>query len=381
MIHAREGDSGYAVDLSGTELETHHIIQEEIVQLVGAHQILCLLGNNTVRGRKQLRAHRCIQHILQNGCQFRFPAGIRIIAHQMADESLRHRTVYPVHGHMVPVVSCPSKSQLRQIPCSDHKATAAVGNVHDDLGPLPGLCVFKGHTVVLIVMTDVLKMLQHCLFYVNLTKRGSQPSCEFTCIGICPVRGAEAGHGHRCDLASGKTAQIKGSCSHQKGKGGIQTAGNAQNCSFASCMVQTFFKTHGLHGEDLITSSLSVFFIIRHKGAGVKETGQGCLLLFHMEGNLCIFLLGFRLPGRDPSSLAFQALHINFTVNGLIGKAFCLPQNGSVLRDQILSSEYQILGGLPVACGCIYISADEAGGLSAYQFSSVGILSCGLVAG
>ena len=110
------------VDLGRRESQPEHVIEEEIVKLVGPHEILGLLGDLALRRREQLRRHRRRENIQQRPAQRRIPAGIRVVADQMTHQCLRHRSVHRVHRHMVAVVGRPSQRQLRQIAGADHKA-------------------------------------------------------------------------------------------------------------------------------------------------------------------------------------------------------------------------------------------------------------------
>ena len=92
------------------------------MELIGAHQILGLLGNLTVLRRQKLRAHRRIQHIQKDGGELLLTAGIGKVTHQMANQRLRHAGVHAVHGHVVSVVGRPSQRQLRHVAGTDDHA-------------------------------------------------------------------------------------------------------------------------------------------------------------------------------------------------------------------------------------------------------------------
>ena len=82
------------------------------MKLIGTYQIFGLLGDHSVLWRKKLRTYRCIQNIQKDLGQFFLSAGISVVPYQMADQSLWHRGVYSIHGHMIPVIGCPAKGQL-----------------------------------------------------------------------------------------------------------------------------------------------------------------------------------------------------------------------------------------------------------------------------
>ena len=109
------------------------------MQLIRPHQILGLLGDFPVFRRQKLRAYRRVEHVQQHLRKRLFPAGVGKIAHEMANQRLGDGSVYPVHGHVIPIVRGPAQRQLGHVPGSDHHAAALVGGIHQNLGPLPGL--------------------------------------------------------------------------------------------------------------------------------------------------------------------------------------------------------------------------------------------------
>ena len=91
-----------------------------------------------------------------------------------------------------------------------------------------------------------------------------------------------------------------------------------------------------------------------------------------------------RLRGREGShaaALTVKAFKIHVRADAFVYKAPGLHQTGAVLRNDILSSEYQILGGLPISCICINITADQPCRLAADELVAVCVLSGGLIAG
>ena len=195
------------------------------MKLIGAHQILRLLGNGSVvLRRKQLRAYRGIENIEQHRFQLLLPAGIRIVADQMADQSLRHRGVHPVHGHMVAIIGSPSESQLRHISRSDYHASRLIGNIHENLGPLSGLRIFVGHIVDGRIVVNVAEMDVYGVLNVHLQKCGSQLLRQQAGVMVSSVCGSKAGHGDRINLFLWKAGHLEGLHCHQKSQGGVKTA-------------------------------------------------------------------------------------------------------------------------------------------------------------
>ena len=217
------------------------------MQLVGSHQFFCFLGNLPLRRRKKLRADRRVQYIQQCIPQPFLSAGIRVIADQMTDQGLWHRDIDGIHGHMIPVIGGPSESQLGKIPCSNDQAAALIGQIHQNLCPLSGLCIFIGHIMRSTVLSDVSEMNRHRIFNTYLSERSSQFFRQSARVLVGSVRCSETGHCDRQNILSRKTQHVKGSCCHQQGQCRIQTAGNADNRVSALRMLQPFSQAERLN--------------------------------------------------------------------------------------------------------------------------------------
>ena len=60
--------------------QAQHVVEEKVMQLIGADQILGLLGDRPVRRRRQkLRGNRGVQHVHQDACFHLVAAVIRDI--------------------------------------------------------------------------------------------------------------------------------------------------------------------------------------------------------------------------------------------------------------------------------------------------------------
>ncbi len=154
---------------------------------------------------------------------------IGIPAQDMANQGLGYARVDPVHGHMVPVVGAPSQRKLGHVSGTDNQAVMLVGKVHQYLHAFPCLCILVGGIMVLRIMADIPEVLQAGLAYVNLPEFRSKPFDQRNSVAIRPVGRAEARHGDSHDILGGKAELFHGPCSHDQGKGGVQTAGNADN--------------------------------------------------------------------------------------------------------------------------------------------------------
>ena len=75
-----------------------------------------------------------------------------------------------------------------------------------------------------------------------------------------------------------------------------------------------------------------------------------------------------------------QAAHVNFR-NVQAGGEALFHQQHPVFRDEVVSDEYQVGGGFPLASVGIDIGAHQAGGLAGDQSTAVVRLACHLVTG
>lgn len=96
-VFSRKGAVGDPIDLRRCEFRTQHIIQEEVVELIGSDEILGFLGDHAVFRWQKLWADRSVQDIKQDGGKLFLAAGVRVVADQMTDKSLGDGAVHGVH--------------------------------------------------------------------------------------------------------------------------------------------------------------------------------------------------------------------------------------------------------------------------------------------
>ena len=164
------------------------------MELVGPHQVLGLLGDLPVLGGKQLRGDGGIQNVPQHLSDWPAPA-LRLPGHQMPHQGFGDGGVDGVHGHVVAVIGGPAQGQLGQVPGADDQPPPLVGQIHEHLGALPGLGVFKGDAVVVHGLADVGKVPLHRRADVHLHKLRPQLPGQQLRVGAGAAGGAEAGHG------------------------------------------------------------------------------------------------------------------------------------------------------------------------------------------
>ena len=87
----------------------------------------------------------------------------------MTYQCLRDRSIHAIHGHMVTIISRPSKSQLRQITCTDQNRAILICTIHKDLCSLPCLTVLISHIMHRRIMSNIPEMYIYCFFDIDLT--------------------------------------------------------------------------------------------------------------------------------------------------------------------------------------------------------------------
>ena len=109
VVEQLESPVGEEEYLLRGEPESEEMVEEEIVQLIGADKVFCLLLYLAVLvGRNQLGRDRRVDYIHQRLPCLLAHLIVCDILYEMPYQSLRYRYVHTVHGHMVAVVCRPS---------------------------------------------------------------------------------------------------------------------------------------------------------------------------------------------------------------------------------------------------------------------------------
>ena len=270
------GLQGKAVDLGRGEAPAQNIVQEEVVQLVGPHQVLRLLGDLPLHGGQQLRGDGGIQNILQHVVEGLVLAGVvpGKIAHQMAHQGLGDGGVDAVHAHMVAVVGAPAQRQLTEVAGADDNAAGLVGDVHENLGALPGLAVFKGDGVVFHIVADVLEVAADTVGNVDGAQGRAHLFGKDDGVIFGAVGGAEAGHGDGDDLAGRAVQHLHGKARNQDGQGGIQAAGKADDGGPGAGMLHALLEAQRCDKQNLAAALVPVRLTLGHEGHGGDIAGE-----------------------------------------------------------------------------------------------------------
>ena len=368
--------------LLGREGTADGVVQEEVVELVGTHQVFGKVGHLTVLGGgQQLRGDGGGQHVVQDGGQLRIglPVQVADVMGQVPHQGLGDGAVDGVHTHVVAVVGAPAQGQLGQVAGADDQAAVLVGDVHQDLSAFPRLAVFIGGGVVAGVVTDVSKVLHDRLADVHPAEGGAQQLTQLGGVVSGAVGGAEAGHGQGDDVRAGTTQHLHGVAGDHQRQGGVQTAGQANDGALGVGVLQTLLQRQRDHGEDLPAASGTVAHVGGDEGVGGVVTGQ--LGGGQLQGELHFHQTAiFHREGGDALALVGQALDVHFG-GQQAGLEPALRQQGAVFGDHVMADEHQVGGGFAISSIGVHVSADQTAALVGDHVPAELILADGLVAG
>ena len=245
------------------------------MQLVGAHQVLRPLADLALDGGQQLGGDGGVQNILQHVVEGLVLLGVvpGQVCHQMPHQGLRDRGVDAVHAHVVTVVGAPAQRQLGEITGTDDDAAGLIGNVHQHLGPLPGLAVFKGDGVVLHVVADVLEVAADAVGDIHGLERGAQLFREDHGVVLRAAGGAEAGHGDGHDVRHGPVQHLHGKAGDQHRQSGVQTAGEAHHRRLGAGVLQPLLESQRGDQQNLLAPGVPVLLALGDKGLGRHVPG------------------------------------------------------------------------------------------------------------
>jgi len=149
-------------DLAGPEAETAHVVEVEVLELVGPDDALGGLGGllgiaghrspaagRGAGGRDQLGGDLRVQDRLEYAVgRSRELARRDDPADQVLDQRLGHGGVHVVVGHVVAhSVRTPSEGQLAEVSRSNDESVVLIGEAEEVARPLSCLDVLEGHIV------------------------------------------------------------------------------------------------------------------------------------------------------------------------------------------------------------------------------------------
>ncbi len=139
------------------------------------------------------------------------------------------------------------------------QAAQPVGQVHQQLGALPRLRIFKGYVVHILPLADVAEMNAYRVCNVHALQGDAKLFSQGHGIALCPGGGSKTGHGHRNNIFPASAKGIHGPHSHQQRQGGVKPTGNAKHRRFTAGVCQPLFQPGGLKGQNRLTPFSQVF--------------------------------------------------------------------------------------------------------------------------
>ena len=351
------------------------------MEFIGPHQLLGALGDLPVLGGQQLGGDGGVQNVPQHGGQLGVPGFglVGHIGHQVAHQGLGDAGVHGVHGHVVPVIGGPAQGQLAQVPGADDHAAGAVGQVHQHLGPLPGLAVFKGDGQVVHGLADVPEVDLHRIADVHGVKGGADALGQNFGIGLGAAGGAEAGHGHGQNVRHGPVQHGHGPGGDEQGQGGVQSAGQPHHRRSGPGVGQALFQPQGGQGQNLLAPGGPVPVVGGDEG--VFGHGPGELRLLHVQPEILGEQVGgIRREGGHTLALVAELLQVQLG-DGESRLKPALGQDGPVFCDEAVPGVDEVGGRLPPARIGVDIAADQPPGGGGEEGAAIVVLAHRLVAG
>ena len=274
------------------------------MQLVGTDEVFRLLRDLSFGVRRQkFRRDRRIEHVIERRRARLISSGVREVPDKVPDQGLRNTGVDTVHRHMVAVVGRPAERELRKVARTDDEAVRFIGKVHEDLGAFPGLRVFIGDVVVVLIVADVGEMLPHRVPDRDLAKLRPRTFRQHAGVAVRPVGGPEARHRDAENAAPRQAEHIEGLDRNKERQRGVKTAGKPDDRAFSANMLHALPKAHRLDRQDLLAAARSVIFLLRDERELRKRARKGRIRLLEIERHLAVVIRVLLFPGGVAAAL------------------------------------------------------------------------------
>lgn len=113
---------------------------------------------------------------------------------EMSNQSLGNGSVDAVHAHVIAMVGTPAQRQFAEIAGADDNSTGLIGNIHEDLGPLPRLTVLKRDGMIFHIMADIPEMTPDAVGNIDGSKRCAHLFGKNDGVVFGPVGRTKTGH-------------------------------------------------------------------------------------------------------------------------------------------------------------------------------------------
>ena len=387
VVAVAERLPGQEIDLRRARTETEEVVEEEVVQLVGADQVFRLLADVALLvGGDQLRADGRVDNVEQRRLRALVDLVVGDPFHEIFHQCLGDAAVHAIHRHVVAVVGRPAERQLREVARTDHEPVRLVRHVHQDLGPLAGLAVLVGDVVVVRVMLDILEMLEAGLFDGDLAQRGAQRADQADGVVVGAACRAEAGHRDADDPLARDLERVEGHGRHQKRQRRVEPARDAHDGRLGMGMDQALGQARHLDLEDLL-ASLGERVARRGEGVRVDPAGQlerpvGQVELDGRPVVHAIVRAALHETGVHPP-VVLQVLQVDLADDQLLAhrETRRFAEDDAVLGDDAVAGEDQVGARFAEARRGVDVAGDASARLLGDERPQVMVLADQLVAG
>ena len=153
VVVAIEGHTRQGVDGGWATAVAERMVEEEVMQFVGAHQVFGLLRDIAVFiGRDKFGADGGGDNVEQGLGAIVIGNGAGHPADEVAHQRLGDGSIEAIHTDMVACIGGPAQGQFAEVARADHEAAHLVGCIHQNLSALAGLYVLVGHVVRLAIV-------------------------------------------------------------------------------------------------------------------------------------------------------------------------------------------------------------------------------------
>ena len=375
---AAEGVTRQQVDLGGPEAVAQEMVEEEVVQVVGAYEVFSLLADVPLLvGGYELGADRCVDDVEQNGALGAEGFGGCDVVDEMADEGLGHSGIDAVHGHVVTVIGGPAEREFAEVAGANDECSGLVGHVHEQLCAFACLRVFVGSVVYAGVVAYVSEVLCDGGGYADFTLGDAELGHEADGVVVGAVGGAEAGHGDADDAVAGIAEFIEGLDADEQRQCGVESAADAENNALAAGVDEAACESGDLDIENLVAAGLHVAALGDERmgidgplelegpavGGGLAADEPGLLAVGMDSSNPCHDEGGVGTTvGAQPLNVDLGAAHL-----WLEAEAFGLGQQVAVFVDKGVTAIDDVLRALAEAAAGIDVAANGACALLGQQ--------------
>ena len=336
---------------------------EEVLQAVGAHGVLTLLLDLVVMDGEKLGRDRAVQYVPEGRGQDLVLGVGGNVPQVRTDLGLGQAQIYVVHAGMVAVIGAPAVDELAEVLGAHIQAVDLVGDVHEHLGALSGLGVFKGDAVIVMGVADVVKMLVDGLADINDPDLRAALLGHDDGVGLGAGGSAEAGQGAGHHVRGGQAHALHGHGADHDGQGGVGTAGDAHYAVVKPGVLHALHKAGNLNVQHTAAVVRKLRRVGRQMGMHPVDPAELRLLLLRAEVDQLVGAVAQVKAAGGPAQV-HHVLHVKLGDDKAV-LLFGPGQNGAVFGGHAEAGEHIVRAALALAGGRHEHAAFEAAGQGA----------------